>query len=177
MTTNRPIKSAAKDYTKEPFYLIQYNGSDKRTVASFQNKDNIKLFLRTFIESIESDVNVKITDLEDYDNPQDFDGMVSKEKINTALNNYDDFFLHDGYHELTLMNPGTSDLIAFDEHGLIYIYADSDYESVLRSFGLTLKPDQKLIYELGHWHYRSADGKTVLTKIIADLKLGQNNWH
>ena len=175
MTTNRPIKSAAKDFKTDPFYLIQYNGPDKRIVASFQNKNNIKAFLRTFIENTKGEVNVKITDLKDYDDPQDFDGMVAKEKMNSSLNNYDDFLFHDGYHELTLMNPDNSDLIAFDEHGLIFIYADTDYTTILENFGLTLKPNEKLIYEFDHWHYRPADGQKVLAKIITDLKLGQNN--
>ena len=177
MTTNRPIKCAAKGFKNEAFYLIQYNGADKRIVASFQNKEDIKLFLKTFIESVEININVKITDLDDYDDPQEFKGVVAKEKMKSTLDDNDDFLFHDGYHELTIMNPNSNDLIEFDEHGLIFIYANTDYSKILENFGLKLKSKEKLIYEYDHWHYRPADGQNVLKKIISDLNLKQHNWH
>lgn len=171
MTTDKPIKCASKYFKTSPFYLIQSNGADKRFVVSFQDGEKIKLFLTIFIDSSDSDLQVKIRDFRDHENPIDFDGTVTKAKLTSALHKYAEVIFHDGFHELMLMSPNTGDYIAFDEHGLVFIYTKYNYAGALNKYGLTYKASEKLIYEFDHWHYRSAYGREDLNQLINELGL------
>jgi hypothetical protein len=79
MMTDEPIKCASKDFKAAPFYLIQSNGTEKRLVASFQDKEVIKTFLLTFINKADKELQIKIRDFDDHENPIDFDGTITKQ--------------------------------------------------------------------------------------------------
>jgi hypothetical protein len=167
---NIPIKCASRDFTKDPFYLVQKNGSEQRFVASFGNKEKIKLFLLEFIKN-ENELQVKIRDLDNADSPVDHDGRVTKQKLTEALNRFEEVIFHDGYHDLMIRLPGSGDYLAFDEHGLIFIYSQGNYPDILKKFGLTYKGDEKLIYQFNHWHYRPAKAEEELASLIKELDL------
>jgi hypothetical protein len=171
MTAQKVVKCASKEFKAIPFYLIQAKGSDKRFVVSFQDGEKIKLFLSKFIDESADSLQVKIRDFEDHENPVDFTGKVTKEDFKVALNEYEDVIIHDGYHDLMIRRPETGDYIAFDEHGLIFIYTQYNYSTILEDFGLTYKADEKLIYQFDHWHCRSANGRNDLNKLVKELQL------
>jgi hypothetical protein len=171
MTTDKPIKCASKDYKTSPFYLIQSNGADKRFVVSFQDREKIKLFITTFIDSSDSDLQVKIRDFDDHENPIDFDGVVPQALLKSTLDKYEEVIFHDGCHDLMLRISKTGDYVAFDEHGLIFIYTKYNYSDILNKYDLTYKANEKLIYEFGHWHYRPATGSEDLNNLINELGL------
>lgn len=171
MTTDKPIKCASKDFKVNPFYLIQTNGSDKRFVASFQDEIKLKLFFIEYIDSSDTELQVKIRDFSDHENPVDFDGEATKAKLKSALDKYEEVVFHDGYHDLMLRRPNTGDYVVFDEHGLVFIYTHDNYSDTLNRYGLTYKASEKLIYEFDHWHYRPAAGKEDLNKLIMELGL------
>ena len=171
MTTDKPIKCASRDFKSSPFYLIQSNGSDKRFVASFQDRSKIKEFLNLFIDQTLDELQIKIRDFDDRENPIDFDGQAAKANLKTTLDKYEEVVFHDGYHDLMLRRPETGDYIAFDEHGLIFIYTQDNYSDTLEELGLTYKANEKLIYQFDHWHYRPANGSENLKKLINELGL------
>ncbi len=171
MEGNKPIKCAAKDFKTSPFYLIQSNGTDKRFVASFQNREKISRFLTLFINNSSDELQIKIRDFDDRENPIDFIGKATKSKLMTTLDNYNEVVLHDGYHDLMLRRPESGDYIVFDEHGLIFIYSKDNYSEILENFGLLYNAKEKLIYEFDHWHYRPANGRLELKEFISELNL------
>lgn len=177
MSTQRPIKCASRDFKKSDFYLIERNGSDKRFIASFMNAETIARLIKSFVEQCDKDIRVKICDLADQSNPTDIGGSVDKNLFLSALEKYNDVIFHDGYHELELMNPKTMDLLAFDEHGLVYIYSDKNYSEILENFGLTFRPNESLITRFDHWHIRTATGQKDLKSFIDALGLETYNWH
>ena len=171
MATDKPIKCASKGFKAAPFFLIQSNGAEKRFVVSFQNADNIKSFLLNFIENSKQDLQIKICDFDDRENPEYFSGEITKSKLINILENYSDLVFHDGYHDLMIRKPETGDYVAFDEHGLIFIYTQQNYSDMLIGLNLKYKPNEKLIYEFEHWHYRSESGREDLKKLISELGL------
>lgn len=170
-TENKPIKCASKDFKTSPFYLIQSNGSDKRFVASFQDREKIKQFLTSFVDNTSEKLQIKIRDFDDRENPIDFSGQATKSKLKTVLDKYNEVVFHDGYHDLMLRRPETGDYIAFEEHGLVFIYTRDNYSDTLEKLGLTYKANEKLIYEFDHWHYRPANGRQDLKNLINELGL------
>jgi hypothetical protein len=171
MTTDKPIKCAAKDFKTSPFYLIQSNGSNKRFVASFQDGQKIKQFLTLFIDQSLDELQIKIRDFDDKENPIDFEGQATKSKLKPTLDKYEEVVFHDGYHDLMLRRPETGDYIAFDEHGLVFIYTQDNYSDTLEKLGLSYKANEKLIYQFDHWHYRPANGRQDLKNLINELGL------
>ena len=171
MLKEKPIKCASMDFKASPFYLIQSNGTDKRFVVSFQDGPKIKEFLTFFIDQTLDRLKIKIRDFDDKENPIDFDGQATKIKLKTSLDKYEEVVFHDGYHDLMLRRPETGDYIAFDEHGLLFIYSNDNYSDILEKFGLSYKANEKLIYEFDHWHYRPANGRQDLNNLINELGL------
>jgi hypothetical protein len=80
-------------------------------------------------------------------------------------------FFYDGFHDLMLRRPETGDYIAFEEHGLVFIYTGDDYSDTLEELGLIYKSNEKLIYQFDHWHYRPANGRHDLKNLIEELGL------
>jgi hypothetical protein len=171
MTESKPIKCAAKGYNPGPFFLIQEKGDQIRFIASFQNKLSIKEFLQTFIAGIEGEMLVKIRDHGDKPKPIDFSGSVTQQKLIEVLDRFEQTIFHDGMHDLLIRNATTGEYVAFDEHGLVYIYSEENYTPILTEFKLEHKPDERLIYEFDHWHYRAANGKEDLKDLINELQL------
>ncbi len=173
MTTERPIKCSSPSYKADPFYFVEDEDGDKRFVVSIQDINNIQLLLTNFIAASDNDLEIKIRDHSENENPLDFWGLTTNKKLVELLELYHDFLFHDGYHVLMIRNPKTNDYIVFDEHGLVFIYTNKDYSEILNKMGLPYKPNAALIYEFDHWHYRAATGEKDLQKIINELKLQQ----
>jgi hypothetical protein len=170
-TENIPIKCASNDFKTSPFYLIQSNESDKRFVASFQDSEKIKQFITSFIDNTLDELQIKIRDFNDQENPIDFSGYAKKSQLKITLDKYSAVIIHDGYHVLMLRRPETGDSIAFDEHGLIFVYTQENYSDAFEKLELTYKMNEKLIYQFDHWHYRPSNGQQDLKNLINELGL------
>lgn len=169
--TNQPIKTVAKEFTNEAFYLIQSNGMDKRYVVSLRDKIRIRTLLAGFINQSENEIQIKIRDLDNPDNPIDYFGLLGKLKLHELMTKHEDVIFHNGYHDLMLKNSNSGDYIAFDEHGLIFIYTNQDYSEILKNLDAEYKPEEKLIYEFNHLHYCLPEGREKLADMIKDFAL------
>lgn len=169
--SSQPIKAASKEFTTQPFYLIQSNGLDKRYVVSLRDKIRIRTLLAGFINQSKHSVQIKMRDLDNPNQPVDYSGELSKSRLHELITVHEDVIFHNGYHDLMFRNPDTGDYLAFDEHGLIFIYTNEDYSEILRNFEAEYKPDEKLIYELKHWHYCLPEGQEKLAVMIKDFEL------
>lgn len=171
--SNLPIKASSKEFTNEPFHVVQSNGADKRYVVSLRDKESIRTLFADFINQSDYDVQIKIRDLDDADSPIDYLGSVDKSRLHKLITKHEDVIFHHGYHDLMLRHPDTGDYIVFDEHGLIFIYTNQDYSSILAGLKAPYKPNEKLIYEYNHWHYCLANGQERLNEMIRDFKLNE----
>lgn len=140
----KPIKCASKDFRSNPFYLIQENGPDQRFVASIQVIEKIKHFLITFINSSEGDLQIKIRDSDNHENPQDYNGAGTKSDILNALEKHEQVIFHDGFHDLMLRRPETGEYITFDEHGLIFIYTEITIQKLWKNLDYLIKKMKNL---------------------------------
>ncbi|MBI1307217.1 MAG: hypothetical protein GC181_11495 [Bacteroidetes bacterium] len=112
---------------------------------------------------------IKIRELDDPGNPVEFDGQLTKDNLIAALDKYAEFIFHDGYHELMIRRPDTEEYIAFEVHGLIFLYTHYKYTKIFESFGLKYQADQKLIYQYNHIHYRPAKARVDLINLIKEF--------
>lgn len=168
---SRPIKSESADSVKDPFYLIQSNGPNKRYVLSLRDKTKISTFMAGFIDETESEVQIRIRDLDELENPTEYSGEANKSRLHEMMAKHDEVIYHHGKYDFMLRNPDTGDYIAFDEHGLLFIYTDQDYSEALDNLGAEHRPDESLIYEFDHWHIGLPDGQEKLEALIKELDL------
>lgn len=172
--SNQPIKAVSKEFTNKPFYLIQSNGTYKRFVVSLKDKVRIKTLLSGFINQSQNNVQIKLRDLDNPKKPIEYSGLLSKSKLHELMTIHEDVIFYNGYHDLMFRNPDSGDYLAFDEHGLIFIYTNQDYSGVLKNLEAEYKSDEKLIYEFNHWHYCLPEGQKKLADMIKDFKLKKN---
>ena len=169
--SNQPIKCASKEFTSEPFHLIQKNRGDRRYVVSLKDKTRIRILLSGFINSMEKSVQLKIRDFEEKENPVDYVGTSDPKILHEIMTNFEDVIYHNGYHDLMIRDSKNGEYIVFDEHGLIFIYTQKDYSTVLNKLNAPYRKKEKLTYEFGHFHYRSGNGQERLAEFISTLKL------
>lgn len=169
--SNQPIKATSKEFTTDPFYLIQSNGSDKRYVVSLKDKVRIRTLLAGFINQSKSSIQIKVRDLDNPEKPIEYNGELDKSTLHRLMTQHEDVIFHYGYHELMLRNPDSGNYIAFDDHGLVFIYTNQDYLEILKNLGAEYKPDEKLIYQINHWHYCLPDGREKFAEMIEEFQL------
>jgi hypothetical protein len=169
--SSQPIKAASNEFNIESFYLIQSNGKDKRCVVSLRDKVRIRTLLAGFINQAKNDIQIKIRDYDNPENPIEFSGSLVKSELHEHMKKHEDVIFHNGFHDLMLRIPETGDYVAFDEHGLIFIYTNQDYSEILKNLKAEYKPNEKLIYEFNHWHYCLPKGREKLAEMIKDFEL------
>lgn len=168
---NQPIKSASNEYKVSPFYCIETSGTTKRYIASLQDEQRIFDFILKFFRICETEIELTIKNLSNPDSPIEYTGKKSVSDAFKAFTRYSGLLLHDGYQELVIKNPATGDYLVYDDHGLLFIYSDDDYESMFIRLALEHRPDQKMIYDFPHWHIGISDGATQLKGLIDLLQL------
>lgn len=168
-----PIKSSAANYSKAPFYLIQKNQDSKRYVVYLNDKVRIRILLAGFINQQKESIQVKVVDFKNREETHEYLGLVQTKKLHELMTSYEQAIFHHGKHDLMFRNQDTGDVIAFDEHGLIFIYTDQNYETTLEDLEAAYKPKEKLIYELDHWHHSEAGSYEKLLAFIHEMNLEQ----
>lgn len=156
--------------------MIQSNKNEKRFVLYLNNIEKIKILLLLFIDGSKTQMlQVKIHVFETSEDFIEYAGVTLKEQIKSSISTHGDIFLKDGDNAFMLRRPDTGEVLAFDEHGLIFIYTAQDMSKELESFGAPYTANQKLIYQFDHWHVRPAHAEQSLHQVINELGLTETN--
>ena len=151
--STQPIKVASEEYTNGSFHLIQSNGPDKRYVVFLNDKVRIRMLLAGFINQSKKEIQVKVRDLDNPDKPIEYSGVLGKSRLHELITKHEDVIFHNGYHELMVRNSDSGDYVAFDEHGLLFIYTTQDYSEILKNLEAEYRQEEKLINEFNHLEF------------------------
>jgi hypothetical protein len=74
--------------------------------------------------------------------------------LKSLLYDFEELLLKDGYTGIAVLRPDIPIEVQFDEHKLIFVYADNiqAFENVIHSYGLKRRDDLQLISEGEHLH-------------------------
>lgn len=74
--------------------------------------------------------------------------------LKSMLYDYEDLLLNDGCSGIAALNPAGPMEVQFDEHKLLFVYANrlEPFEAILRSYGLRRDDSLKFISEAEHLH-------------------------
>ncbi len=182
MPENQHLKSARNDYNPDPFYFFEENETFKRYVVYNPFYDVIKNIFIDIISNYNSEIEILLKDLKDYDETGKKDIIwdhyytkTTKDKILEALDVHSKYIFYDGYQQLCIRDSITEDYFAFDDHGILFIYSENKLiEDILKKYKIKNSKNE-LILEKPHWHIRPKDADDLKISFIKDLKIDRSN--
>jgi hypothetical protein len=91
--------------------------------------------------------------------------------LKSTLYDYESLLLNDGCTGLAALNPGGPMEVQFDEHKLLFVYAnDLDaFEEILQGYGLKRDDTLKFISEAEHLHSTDDDHRDLFDELLIRL--------
>jgi hypothetical protein len=98
-------------------------------------------------------------------------GKTSLSKLERTVKSNEKFLFQDGHIQVSIKRSDTGEYLTFDEHGVLYIYSNSDkFEKLCVKAGFEKKVE-KLVSESGHWHILPKDSEKFKRNFISQLNL------
>jgi hypothetical protein len=151
-----------------------------RLIAWSEEPDQTQRALYAIIESFpwEVEVLVKIyAPSEDADKPlwSRFHGSVSRSELTKAIHENEHYIFSDGTHQLCVKDPKTDRYMAFDEHGIIFIYAPREEDAdIFGNLGFENRYAEPL-FSIPHFKHIVPDSEKMEMKFITALGLQKAN--
>ncbi len=138
-----PIKSTPAGITKEVFYTIQENGNDRRYIISLNDVAHIEILINFFIKNIKKNLmGITLRDTRKPEQHEDYLNNVNKNDFLLSLIDFKDFIFHCGNHDLILRNIYNSEMLIFDQYGVLFIYPEQDYTKTLEQLNIPFKANE-----------------------------------
>jgi hypothetical protein len=177
---NNYIKAWAREYEEAPFFFEQKSERGSRLIAWSEEPEQTQRALYAIIESMpwEVEVLVKIcAPSEGAAKPlwSRFHGSVNRSELTRTIHENEQYVFSDGAHQLCVMDPETHRYMAFDEHGIIFIYAPKVEDADLfRKLGFENRYAEPL-FGIAHFKHVVPDSEKMEMKFITDLGLRKAN--
>lgn len=174
------LKAWAKEYDEAPFFFEESSVSGQRLVAWSEEPEQITRAFYSIIDLFPQtlDVLLKISlGREPGGKPlwARYQGVVAREHLLQVLKGNETYVFSDGMHQLCLKNPTTDHYLAFDDHGIFFLYSPSrDEVELFRSLGFEERC-AKPIYKIPHFQHTPPDSEKLEIKFVSDLGLEKVN--
>jgi hypothetical protein len=100
-----------------------------------------------------------------------YQGTVSRPKLRTLIEEMETPFFTDGHLQISIMRPDTGEYLTLDDHGIVFVYSlDPLYARLCAEAGLEER-EEKLIYELPHYHISPPDHERTVSYLVEGLVL------
>jgi hypothetical protein len=167
------MKSARNDYKEKPFYYKEDFEGQRKTVAWDEATESQKKILYGIMDLM--DERIEYLFKEDtgegdgYSRWSRIIGGIYKTTLLELISSYEKWFFNDSIFQFCFKAPGQDEYVAYDEHGLFFIYGVSGCEEVLKRIGLK-NSKRALIINEPHWSVRPKDSECSLNKFKKQLK-------
>ncbi|MHC4742312.1 MAG: hypothetical protein ACYS8Z_10390 [Planctomycetota bacterium] len=173
------LKAMAHGYNPEPFYYKEAGEYGTRFVAWAGKLSQLKELVYSILEGYPEELEVLLSVNEDNheDNSEDWVrhyGDVSKYHLINFVQDNELYIFSGGDHQLCSRRYDTEEYIALDDHGVLFIYSDSEETGeICRANGFE-KRHEKLILQASHCHFRPPDADTLRELLIQQLNLEED---
>jgi hypothetical protein len=177
---NNPLKAWAKEYEEAPFFFEQKSDHGSRLIAWSEEPDQTRRAFYAIIESLpwEVEVLLKISvDRSPDDKPlwSRYHGSFNRSHLIKIIQANEDYVFSNGMHQLCLKDPESDRYLAFDEHGIFFLYSPRDGDADLfKSLGFESRYAEPL-YGIPHFQHTGPDAETMEMKFITELGLEKAN--
>jgi hypothetical protein len=177
---NNYIKAWAREYEEAPFYFEQKSERGSRLIAWSEEPNQTQRALYAIIENMPWEVEILLkicAPSEDAGKPlwSRFHGSVSRAQLTKAISENEHYVFSDGSHQLCVKDPESHRYMAFDEHGIFFVYAPREEDANLfRNLGFENRYAEPL-YGIPHFKHIVPDSEKMEMKFITDLSLRKAN--
>ena len=168
------MKSARNEYKEKPFYFTEIFEGSPRTIAWDESTENQKDIFFGLLSLLEERIDYLFKEDTDDTNEKDrwirISGGIYKSDLIDLITLHEKWFFNDSVFQFCFREPDGTDYVAYDEHGLFYIYGLPQSEDILKKYGLQYR-NSELISDKAHWQVRPKDSEKDLETFKVQLKL------
>ncbi|MSR77348.1 MAG: hypothetical protein EXS63_03870 [Candidatus Omnitrophica bacterium] len=156
-----------------PFFLIEKRGKDKRYTAWSGDLDQIKKLYGSLIDQFSEDIEIlfKIKK-EEKKTWENYYGKNNLSDLKRTIQKREEWFFCDGEVQISVKRIDTGEYLTFDEHGVLYLYADpsKNYAATFKAAGFQ-EEQEAAVFEEGHWHISPKDSEKYRADFLRELHL------
>jgi hypothetical protein len=174
------LKAWAKDYEEAPFFFVQESEYGKRLVAWTEEAEQAKRAFYGILELLPQCVDVLLkssTGKEADGKPKwaRFHGVIDRWLLSRTVQENEIYVFSDGMHQLCVKDPESDHYLAFDDHGIFFVYAPTETDAELfRSLGFEPRCAEP-IYSKPHFQVTPPNSEILEAKFVGELKLEKAN--
>ena len=174
------IKAWAKDYDEKPFSFVEAAEHGKRLIAWSENEDQIKKAFYGLLDSFPTEVEVLLkislkTDSNEKPLWTRYHGQIDRWKLFKIVSENECYVFSDGMHQFCIKDKDSGRYLAFDEHGIFYLYGPSAEDiKFFEQLGFENRYAEP-IFSIHHFQHVPKDPEKLEMKIVADLGLTRAN--
>jgi hypothetical protein len=174
---NNNLKACASEYEETPFFFEKTSERGTMLVAWSGDRQHVRSAFYAIVERLPWDVNVllKIAVAEGPSSNKPlwvrYHDRVDRSRLIKAIENNEEYIFPDGMHQLCVKDPESDRYLAFDDHGIFFLYQplleDAEFFETL---GFKQRK-AKLLFEIPHFHITPRNSEGLAKKFIAELQL------
>jgi hypothetical protein len=174
---NNKLKAYAREYEETPFFFEKTSEHGAMLVAWSGDRQQVQSAFYEIVERLPWDVNVllKIAVGEGPSSNKPlwvrYHDRVDRSRLIMAIENNAEYIFSDGMHQLCVKDPESDRYLAFDDHGIFFLYQplleDTEFFETL---GFKQRK-AKLLFEIPHFHVTPGNSEELAKKFIAELQL------
>lgn len=166
-------KAIVKGYNPKPFFFKEEANFGSRYVAWTSDLNQLKNLVYTILQEFPEELDILFKQQKESktDEFNRYHGYVSKILFTDILQEYELYLFSDGFHQLCVRREDTGEYIALDDHGILFIYSDSEHIAKICLNNNFENRNEKLIFKQPHWHYSPAGSEKTKDIVIQKLSL------
>jgi len=147
-------------YRYDMYYDTEKNPHSPMIIAAATRSKLFELFM-ALLDSLGDEVDVALATSHDQKSSDEgtelFRYQIDLPVLKSALYDYEDLLINDGYTGMSVWNPSLTQEVQFDEHKLLFLYGKplEAFERVLHAYDVNRKKEIKFITEAAHIHESS----------------------
>ena len=174
------IKAWSREYEETPFFFEQKVKAGRRLVAWAEDSGLTKKAFYAILESLPATIEVLLK-IEFRENVESktlwsrYHGMVEKWRLTSLVHQNEIYVFSDGAHQLCLKDPNSNRYLAFDEHGIFFLYSPTTEDiEAFRSFGFESR-NAEPIFSKPHFQHVTPEPEKLEMKFLSELELTKAN--
>jgi hypothetical protein len=174
------IKAWSREYEETPFFFEQNVKAGHRLIAWAEDSTFTKRAFYRILESFPQTIEVllKIGFSDNADTKplwSRYHGLVDKWRVTQVIQENEIYVFSDGAHQLCFKEPQSDHYLAFDEHGIFFLYAPTaEDDEIFRSLGFESRHAEP-IYSKPHFQHLPPEPEKLEMKFVSQLGLIKAN--
>ena len=167
------MKSARNDYSENPFFYTEVFEGSPRTIAWDQSTENQKKIFYSLVGLFGDRIDYLFKECtgedSEYESWVRISGGIYKTDLIHLIEQNEEWFFNDSIFQFCFKNADCKPYVAYDEHGIFFIYDMKECEDLLKKIGLSYSV-KELISDKSHWEIRPKDCESKLKRFKKILK-------